>query len=133
MSARIDVLHPLHECFEALGIAVALRELPEPFPKGLVEGPPLRLGNGASLFDEILVRTESDVFHATIVYTNFVQSILRPLKATYRSDTRNQPFSPAMSTAVAHDSPFSHAGLTNSPIFFGLLVNMTRGITAKLS
>ena len=36
-------------------------------------------------------------------------------------------------TATVQASHFNHAGLTNSPIFLGSLVNFTNGKTAKLN
>ena len=71
-SVAVYVVQLLHEDVEALFVSRACGEVRKPFAKGGVQRGVLGAGDGASLFDQVFVGAEGDIFHTRIVYARVV-------------------------------------------------------------
>jgi hypothetical protein len=67
---------PLHQGIVFLGFTRLLCKLDEPFTERVIQSTLLRPGELTGLLDEFFIRTESDIFHTIIVYTNFVYTTI---------------------------------------------------------
>src|SRR6266849_764870 len=73
-SACADVAETFHQRVHFLRASVHGGVLHQPFAKCSVEGLALGTGNQPSLFDEILIGAQGDIFHTRTVYTKNVPS-----------------------------------------------------------
>jgi len=69
---RLHMFKAFHESVEILGAAAAGCELFEPLAEHGVEGFMLGFGQQARLLNQLLIRTQGNVFHTKSVYTIFV-------------------------------------------------------------
>jgi hypothetical protein len=69
---RLHMLQPLHQSVELLRAAASCCELFQPFAEHSIERLMLRFGQEARLLNQLLIRTEGNVFHTEAVYTSFV-------------------------------------------------------------
>ena len=72
MSACSYMLQPFHERIHLPGVPSLCGKLQKPFPESRVQRSALTSRHNARLFDQVLIRTESDVLHTELVYTKIV-------------------------------------------------------------
>ncbi len=70
---RLYMLQALHQGVELLRAAVSCCKLFQPFAEHSIERLMLRFGQQARSLNQLLIRTEGNVFHTKVVYTIFVQ------------------------------------------------------------
>ena len=66
---RLYMLQSLHQSVELLRAATSCCKLFQPFAEHSIERLMLRFGQQARLLDQLLIRTEGNVFHTKVVYT----------------------------------------------------------------
>jgi hypothetical protein len=66
---RLHMLQSLHQSVELLRAATSCCKLFQPFAEHGIERLVLRFGQQARLLDQLLIRTEGNVFHTKTVYT----------------------------------------------------------------
>ena len=78
---RLYMLQSLHQSVELLRAAASCCKLFQPFAEHSIERLMLRFGQKARLLNQLLIRTEGNVFHTKAVYTIFVQRASAHLRA----------------------------------------------------